>query len=146
MLSPERDYGSLGLSYAWPGGTLSGFVTANRYDGGDDSFGGSASFNLPRTSLAGLGFSGAGSYWKRNGGDVIYMTPGLSYYFGRIRSQILYNYYGTNTIRNSFVTHTLDLSFTFPLANRFYTTIRGRVQRGENLDGNSLFVSLWKSF
>ena len=146
VLSPERDYGSVGLSYAWSGGTLNGFVTANRYDGENDSFGGSASFNFPRTPLLGLGFSGAGSYWKRDGGDVVYITPGLSYYFGRVQSRLLYNYYGTSTIRNSFDTHSLDLSLTFPLANRFFTTVRGRIQRGENLDGNSLFVSLWKSF
>jgi hypothetical protein len=111
-----------------------------------DSFGGSASFNLPRTSLFGLGFSGAGSYWKRDGGDVVYLTPGLNYYFGTVQTRLLYNYYSTNTIRNNFVAHTIDLSLTFPLANRFFTTVRGRVQRGENLDGNSLFVSLWRSF
>ena len=146
VLSPERDYGSLGLTYAWPGGTLSGFLTANRYDGEDDSYGGSASFNLPHTSLLGLGFSGSGSYWSRDGGNAVYVTPGVSYYFGKVQTRLLYNFYSTETIRSNFITHTMDLSLTFPLANRFFTTVRGRVQRGDNLDGNSLFVSLWKSF
>ena len=146
VISPERDQGSLGLTYAWPGGTVNAFANTNRYDGGDDSYGGSASFNLPHTSLLGLGFSGSGSYWTRDDGHAVYVTPGLSFYFGRTQSQLLYNYYNTQTIRNTFTTHTLDLSLTFPLARRFYSTVRGRLQRGDNLDGNSLYVSLWKSF
>jgi hypothetical protein len=146
LVSPERDQGGVGVTYAARGGTLSAFATANRYDGYDNSYGGSASFDFPRTAFLGLGFSGSGSYWTRDDGHAVYVTPGLRRMFGGVQTRLLYNYYSTDTIRNAFITHSLDLSLTFPLARRFYATVRGRVQRGDNLEGNSLYMSLWKSF
>ncbi len=144
----RRDRGNLGLTYNFSGSILGADVTAN--DVTDDGLGKgwtySGWFSVRETSVWKLGFTGNASYRDRDGDQAVYLVPGLTRRFGPTFARLTYTYYRTEEPAAAFTTHAGDLSVDFPLARRLRGTLSGRVQRGAQLDGNSIYVSLWWAF
>jgi hypothetical protein len=144
----QRDRGNLGLTYAFAGAIVGADVTAN--DVTDDNIGKSWTysgwFNVSETSLWKLGFTGNVSYRDRDGDTVIYAVPGLTRRFGPTFARLTYTYYRTEEPAAAFTTHVGDLAVDFPLARRLRGTIAGQIQRGPQLSGNSVYVSVWWAF
>jgi len=144
----QRDRGNLGLTYTFSGSIVGADVTAN--DVTDDGIGKSWTysgwFNVSETSLWKLGFTGNVSYRDRDGDTVIYAVPGLTRRFGPTFARLTYTYYRTEEPAAAFTTHVGDLAVDFPLARRLRGTIAGQIQRGPQLSGNSVYVSVWWAF
>jgi hypothetical protein len=144
----ERNRGNLGLTYAFSGSIVGADVTAN--DVADDGIGKSWTysgwFNVSETSLWKLGFTGNVSYRDREGDRVIYAVPGLTRRFGPTRARLTYTYYRTEEPAAAFTTHAGDLAIDFPLGRRLRGTLAGQVQRGPQLSGNAVYVSVWWAF
>ena len=144
----ERNRGNLGLTYTLSGASLGADVTAN--DVADDGIGKSWTysgwFNVSETSLWKLGFTGSVSYRDRDGESVIYAVPGLTRRFGPTRARLTYTYYRTEEPAAIFTTHAGDVAVDFPLARRLRGTVAGQIQRGPQLSGNAVYVSLWWAF
>jgi len=144
----QRDRGNLGLTYTFSGSIVGADVTAN--DVTDDGIGKSWTysgwFNVSETSLWKLGFTGNVSYRDRDGDTVIYAVPGLTRRFGPTFARLTYTYYRTEEPAAAFTTHVGDLAVDFPLARRLRGTIAGQIQRGPQLSGNSVYISVWWAF
>ena len=144
----RRDRGNLGLTYSFSGSIVGADVTANDVteDGIGKSWTYSGWFSVPRTSLWELGFTGNASYRDRDGDRIVYVVPGLTRRFGPTFARLTYTYYRTDEPAAAFTTHSGDLSVDFPLARRLRGTLAGRIQRGAQLDANSIYVSVWWAF
>lgn len=144
----RRDRGNLGLTYAFTGATVGADVTANEVenDGLGKAWTYSGWFNVPETSLWMLGFTGNVSYRDRGGDPALYAVPGLTRRFGSTFARLTYTYYRTEEPGAAFTTHAGDLSVDFPITRRLRGTAAGQIQRGEQLSGNALYLSLWWSF
>jgi len=144
----QRDRGNLGLTYTFSGSIVGADVTAN--DVTDDGIGKSWTysgwFNVSETSLWKLGFTGNVSYRDRDGDTVIYAVPGLTRRFGPTFARLTYTYYRTEEPAAAFTTHVGDLAVDFPLARRLRGTLAGQIQRGPQLSGNAVYVSIWWAF
>ena len=144
----QRDRGNVGLTYTFSGSIVGADVTAN--DVTDDGIGKSWTysgwFNVSETSLWKLGFTGNVSYRDRDGDTVIYAVPGLTRRFGPTFARLTYTYYRTEEPAAAFTTHVGDLAVDFPLARRLRGTIAGQIQRGPQLSGNSVYISVWWAF
>jgi len=144
----QRDRGNLGLTYTFSGSIVGADVTAN--DVTDDRVGKSWTysgwFNVSETSLWKLGFTGNVSYRDREGDKVIYAVPGMTRRFGPTFVRLTYTYYRTEEPAAAFTTHAGDLAVDFPLARRLRGTLAGQVQRGPQLSGNAVYVSVWWAF
>ena len=101
---------------------------------------------MSETSLWKLGFTGNLSYRDRDGETVIYAVPGLTRRFGPTRARLTYTYYRTEEPAAAFTTHAGDLAIDFPLARRLRGTLAGQIQRGSQLSGNAVYVSIWWAF
>ena len=144
----RRDRGNVGLTYSFSGSIVGADVTANDVteDGIGKSWTYSGWFSVPRTSLWELGFTGNASYRDRDGDRIVYVVPGLTRRFGPTFARLTYTYYRTDEPAAAFTTHSGDLSVDFPLARRLRGTLAGRIQRGAQLDANSIYVSVWWAF
>lgn len=144
----RRDRGSAGLTYSFSGSIVGADATANDVteDGIGKSWTYSGWFSVPRTSLWELGFTGNASYRDRDGDRILYVVPGLTRRFGPTFARLTYTYYRTDEPAAVFTTHSGDLSVDFPLARRLRGTLAGRIQRGAQLDANSIYVSVWWAF
>jgi hypothetical protein len=144
----RRDRANLGLTFGANGSMIGADVTANDVmdDGIGKSWTYSGWFSVPRTSLLELGFTGSVSFRDRDGDQALYVVPGLTRRFGQTLARLAYTYYHTEEPAAVFTTHAGDLSVDFPLARRLRGTLAGRIQRGAQLDANSIYVSLWWAF
>ena len=66
--------------------------------------------------------------------------------FGGTQMRASYQLYRTADDIYRSVSHAGDLSFSIPLTRSTYATFQGRVQRGDNLWTNGLYVGLWTAF
>jgi hypothetical protein len=148
VVSYRRDRANVGLTLNAGSALLGADFTVNdvRDDGIDSGYTYSGHFSIPNTSLAGLGLTGSVSYWDRERDDVLYASPGLTRAFGRTRTRAAYHYYRTDEGGLAVSTHAADLSVDFPISRRLRGTLTGRLQRGEALDGNSIYAALWWAF
>jgi hypothetical protein len=146
LLPFKRQQGNAGISYWARGGRFNLDVTANRVNGRDPTYTVSSSFSLNETRVLGLGFNGAGSYWTFEGRKAVNLLGGINRSFGRVQTRASYQLYRTESAINEFTTHNIDFGLLFPLSRRLYSTIQGRVQRGDNQSANSIFLNLWMSF
>ncbi|UCF19496.1 MAG: hypothetical protein JSU87_16495 [Gemmatimonadota bacterium] len=144
--SIKRERATVGFDYSLPLGSFGADVTANRLDGPDVSYTYSSRFNLPRTPILDLGFSGSASYWKRDIIKTFYVSPGIRRSFGRLDSRLTYQLYSTENAASTVVTHTFDLALTFPLTRHWFTILQARTQHGTNLSSNSIYSGLWVGF
>jgi hypothetical protein len=144
----QRDRGNLGLTYTFSGSIVGADVTANdvRDDGIGKSWTYSGWFNVSETSLWKLGFTGNVSYRDRDGDRVVYAVPGMTRRFGPTFVRLTYTYYRTEEPAAAFTTHAGDLAVDFPLGRRLRGTLAGQVQRGSQLSGNAVYVSVWWAF
>ena len=94
----------------------------------------------------GLGMHGAGTIWLLESTRVVDLSGGVNRSFGRVQSRASYRFYQTVGANTTLLSHTVDAAFVFPLGQRVYSTLNGRVQRGRNQTASSIFVSLWTSF
>ncbi|MDH3457592.1 MAG: hypothetical protein OER90_12210, partial [Gemmatimonadota bacterium] len=145
LISTRRDQGSVGLWFWLGSGSLGADVTANyvREEGRSWTYAGS--FSFPNTALLGLGFSSSISYWVLDEKKAVYVSGGLSRTFGRVHTRASYYRYQTDGL-TTVLTHTGELSLTFPLTRRLYSSLQGRIQRGENLNNNNFYAGLWLNF
>lgn len=146
MFSYERQQASVGLRYWDRGGNASLHVTTNKFNEGDLSYSVSSSFGITRTPLMELGFHGAGSIWLMESTRVVDLSAGVDRAFGRVQSRASYRFYQTVGANSTLLSHMVDAGFVFPLGQRVYSTLNGRLQRGRNQTASSIFVSLWTSF
>jgi hypothetical protein len=146
LFSYERQQASVGLRYWDRGGNASLHVTANKFNEGDLSYSVSSSFGVSRTPLMDLGFHGAGTIWILESTRVVDLLAGMDRMFGRVQSRASYRLYQTVGTNTTLLSHTVDAALVFPLGQRVYSTLNGRVQRGRNQTASSVFVSLWTSF
>lgn len=146
LLSLRRHQGNAGISYWARGGSFNLDITGNRVADRDITYTLSGSFNLRETSILGLGFNGAGSYWSFDNTKAVNLAGGIHRRFGRVQTRAGYQLYRTESSVTTFSTHSFDLGFVLPLARRVYSTVQARLQRGENQTANSIFVNLWMSF
>jgi hypothetical protein len=146
LFSYERQQASVGLRYWDRGGNASLHVTTNKFNEGDLSYSVSSSFGLTRTPLMDLGFHAAGTIWLMESTRVVDLLAGVDRAFGRVQSRASYRFYQTVGANTTLLSHTVDAAFIFPLGQRVYSTLNGRLQRGRNQTASSIFVSLWTSF
>jgi hypothetical protein len=146
IFSFERQQGGLGIRYWDRGGNASFYATVNRVNQGDVSYSLSSSFNIAETRVWGLGFHGAGNFWVLEDTRVMTAVAGIDRTFGRVQSRSSYRFYKTVGVNTTLLSHTVDAALVFPLGSRIYSTFTGRLQHGNNLSANSIFVSLWTSF
>lgn len=142
----RRQQGSAGLGYWARRGSFNLDVTANKMDDADVAYALSTSFSLPETRMLGIGLHGAASYWSLEDTKAINLMGGLDRRFGAVQVHASYQVYNTERLTNRFLTRNVDFGLVFPLARRWYSTVQGRLQRGENQNANSIFVNLWMSF
>ncbi|MDP2470282.1 MAG: hypothetical protein Q8W46_05440 [Candidatus Palauibacterales bacterium] len=144
----QRDRANLGLTYGFSGSIVGADVTADDVteDGLGRSWTYSGWFSVSETPLWDLGFTGNVSYRDRDGDHIVYAMPGLTRRFGPTFARLTYTYYRTEEPAAAFTTHAGDLAVDFPLTRRLRGTLAGRVQRGAQLDANSIYVSLWWAF
>jgi outer membrane usher protein FimD/PapC len=98
------------------------------------------------TGILGLGLSGAGTYWTLADGSTVQALGGLNRAIGRGDVRVSYQFYRTESVAATLLTHTAGLALTVPLGWRTFASIQARIQRGENLVANTLYASLWTSF
>lgn len=146
LFSYERKRASLGVRYWNRGGNASVYVTSNKFNSGVASYSVSSAFGLTRTAIMGLGIHGAGTVWFRESARAIDVMAGVDRVFGQVQSRASYRLYRTSGMNATLLSHAVDASIVFPLAPRVYSTLTGRVQRGSNQTGSSVFVSIWTAF
>lgn len=146
LISFRRDQGNAGLFFWRPGGSLSLDVTAARLEGGETSYTYSGAFSLLRTPIFGLDWSASASYWMQDTFTALYGTGGIARSFGGVMTRASYQLYraGDDAFRS--VSHTGDLALSIPVTRSTFATLQGRVQRGDNLWTNGLYVGLWTAF
>ncbi len=144
--SYEREQAEVGIRYWDRAGSVSARVTANRVNQGDLSYSLTSSFNIVKTQFLELGFLGAGTVWMFEDQRVFNLAAGVNRVFGRVQSRGSYRFYRTVGLNTTLQSHTLDAALVFPLGNRIYSMLTGRLQNGNNQSSNSMFVSLWTSF
>jgi hypothetical protein len=142
----ERERGSFGLSYSMWSGTIGADVTMNRLEGDEISYTYGSHFSFPRTPLLGFGLFGSANYWERGTAKTLYLTPGITRSFGRLESRLSYSRYSFTNGPSTLITHTFDMSLTFPVTRRWYLLVQGRAQRSPTLNSNSVYSGLWLSF
>lgn len=145
-ISDRRERATLGATVFLPGGTLGGDVTANRWGDEEISLSYGSRFNIPKTALLGLGFSGSVTYWRQEDVETLYLAPGISRAFGLVRCAFSFQRYSTWTASTPTLSDALDGSLTFPIARRLFALLQGRVQWGDVLTSNSFYTGLWMSF
>jgi hypothetical protein len=121
-------------------------ASANRFQDEDFGWSYSASAALTPPGSFGLGISGSARYWEQQGRRGLYLSPGLTRSFGRVRAQGFYHYYKTDHLTGATVTHSGDLSLNISVSARVQTSLRGYIQRSQNLNSLGLFTSLGMSF
>jgi hypothetical protein len=133
--------------YVWgPRGSLSADVTAARIAGGETSLTYAAAFSLLRTPVWGLDWSASATWWDFQSASALYGTAGVAREFGRVVGRASYQVYRASTAVVRSVSHTGDLTLSVPLARSAYATVQARLQRGDDLWTNGLFVGLWTAF
>ncbi len=142
----RRQQATAGIGYWARGGSFNLDVTANRFEERDPSYTVSSSLSVTNTGILGLGLHGAGSMWSFGDTRATNVSGGLDRTFGSVQARASYQLYRTKGINNTFLTHTGDLGLVFPLTHATYATVQARLQRGDNLSANSVFVNLWTSF
>lgn len=142
----RRDQAGGGLYFWGPRGSVSADVTAARIEGGATSLTYSGAFSLLRTPVFGLDWSMSATYWDQDTFTALYGTVGIGREFGRVLTRASYQLYRAGDADFRSVSHTGDLSLSVPLARRVYATVQGRLQRGDDLWTNGLFVGLWTAF
>ncbi|MDH3292133.1 MAG: hypothetical protein OEO20_13735 [Gemmatimonadota bacterium] len=145
LITTRRDQGSVGLRVWLGNGSLGADATVNQVRDESRSYTYAGSFSFPNTAILGLGFSSSISYWVLEDRKAVYLSGALSRTFGRVHLQASYYRYQTDGI-TTVLAHTGDLSLTFPLTKRLYSSLQGRIQRGENLESNFLFGGFWLNF
>jgi len=118
----------------------------NRVNQGDYSYSVSSHFRVSRTRIMELGFHGAGTIWLLEDTRVVDLLAGIDRDIGRVQARASYRLYETVGTTSTFLTHTVDAGLVFPLGNRMFSTINARLQQGQNLSANSIFVNIWTSF
>lgn len=146
LLPFTRDRISGGIGYYGGHAALTADVGAGRFEDGEWSMTYSASVNLRRTSLLGLGLHGSGSYWTRGEGTVVRATLGMSKEIGRGEIRGGYELSRSELYGPTVTSHAGVLGVTTPLGARVYASLQARFQRGANLLSNSLYASIWTSF
>lgn len=145
LITTRRDQASVGLSFWLGNGSLRADVTANQVRGKSRSYTYAGSFSFPRTPLLGLGISSSISYWALEETKAVYLSGAVSRTFGRVHSRASYYRYRTDGF-TTVLTHTGQFSITFPLTKRLYSSLRGQIQRGENLNSNNMYAGFWLNF
>ncbi len=146
LFSYERWQAGLGIRYWDRGGSASVHVMTNRVNQGDYSYSVSSHFRVSRTRIMELGFHGAGTIWLLEDTRVVDLLAGIDRDIGRVQARASYRLYETVGTTSTFLTHTVDAGLVFPLGNRMFSTINARLQQGQNLSANSIFVNIWTSF
>jgi hypothetical protein len=146
LITFRRDQGNVGLFFWRSGGSVSVDVTAARLQDGETSYTYSGAFTILRTPIFGLDWSASASYWTQQTFSSLYGTAGIARSFGRVMTRASYQLYRSGDDAFRSVSHTGDLSLSIPLARSTYATLQGRVQRGDNLWTNGLYVGLWTGF
>jgi hypothetical protein len=146
LVSFRRDQANVGLYFWRPGGSVNVDVTAARLKDGETSYTYSGGFTLLRTPIFGLDFGASASYWKQQAFTSLFGTASLARAFGGVMSRASYQLYRTGDDAYTSMSHMGDLSLSIPLTRSTYATLQGRVQRGDNLWTNGLYVGLWTAF
>ena len=141
-----RDRASLGLGLAGRAGSLTLDAGASRFAEGRWSHSYGGSFSLTRLGLLGLGAYGSGSYWVLLGGTSIRAVAGLNRPLGAGSLRGGYEFARNEQYGPVVITHAGVLGVTLPLARALGVSMQGRMQWGETLRSNALYVSLWRSF
>jgi len=142
----RRDHINAGLTFWVGSGTVSADVSTADQEGQGRYYNYSSSLSFPRTGLLGFGVSVAGSYWTEDTNRGLLLSPVLSRSFGVVQSRLTYQYYRSETERNTITSHAADVSLSFPLSARIRSTLRARVSQGDNLSSTGLYTSLWVAF
>jgi hypothetical protein len=145
LITFRRDQGTLGLSYWSRAASLNADVTLHHVAGGawGHTFGGS--FGFPR-AVAGVGWSGAATYWTQGTLSGLYLASTLDRSFGRVLWRAGYQQDRSTGTGDPLITHSGDLGLSFPLSRRVVADLRGRVQRGASLTSRAISLSLWSGF
>lgn len=139
----DRLGGGLSL-YGAPGG-VSVQLSSIRTQGWASGMSYSSSFEINRTPLAGVGINGSASYWLQGATRTLYLAPGLSREFGRVRASLGYHMYraepGSLTRMDG-----VELGVTLPMRRSIWAMIRVSRDWGAQLTTSRLYLSLWTSF
>lgn len=141
-----RDRVSLGLGLAGRAGSLTLDAGASRFAEGRWSHSYGGSFSLTRLGVFGLGAHGSGSYWVLLGGTSVRAMAGLNRPLGAGSLRGTYEFTRNDQYGPVVITHAGVLGVTLPIARGLGASVQGRMQWGENLRSNALYVSLWRSF
>ena len=145
LITFRRDQGTLGLSYWSRAASLNADVTLHHVAGGTWGHTFAGSFGFPR-AIAGVGWSGAATYWTQGTLSGLYLASGLDRSFGRVLWRAGYQLDRSTGTGDPLLTHSGDLGFSFPLSRRVVADLRGRVQRGASLTSRAVAFSLWSGF
>ncbi len=145
-LSYQREQIGGGLSLVGGTAQLHVSASANRIEDGEFEWSYAASTAFTPAGSFGLGLTGSARYWTQGTLSGIYLSPGVTRTFGRVRAQGFYHYYKTDHLTGSVVTQGGDLSINMSLTARMQAAVRGALQRSHNLNSFALFTSLGMSF
>lgn len=145
-IAERREQAGVGLTYRSLGGFVSADVTSNRWADGERSLTYSSSVVIPRSAILDLGLSASASYWKRDGTDALVLSPGLTRSFGRVDSRLGYQLYRSGNVASAFQTHAVDLTLSFPLTRRTYSSLGGSLRFGDDLLTQGLRATVWTTF
>jgi hypothetical protein len=144
--APTRQRGNVGLSYWGLQGGATVDLSLDRPQGDEQARTVSSSFFLRRTPLLGLGFAGTASYWVRGDDTSLAISPEIRRDFGPAELRGAYHLYQTEGQFGTIRHESADLTLTLALGHGLSARVQGWVQWGEDLTGNRLHASLWKSF
>jgi hypothetical protein len=146
LVAQQRQQAGGGLIFRAWSGSISGDVTLTRLEHGETSYSYSSFFSFPRTALWNLGFSASANYWTQTAANTLYLSGGLSRYFGRAQVRAFYHRYITESMGMSLVTQGGELALAVPLSRRLFSTLRAVISRSANLTSNSLDAQLGMTF
>lgn len=145
ILTDPHDRANVGLSFWGRRGGLTVGASRARDPDGEPSRAYSSSVSLKGLPMA-IDLRGSGSYFIRKGVRVLYLSPGLSRSFGRVRSSATYRLYRSESSLNRVLSHSAELSLMFPLVQGLRSMLQAQTGWGENLRSQRIYASIWKSF
>ena len=143
---PSQEQIGVGVTYVGQGAWLGLDVTRNQGAAIEPSHTYSASFNLPRTPLAGIGIGGSASYVTQPSFHSVQWSAGLSRSIGGLYARAGYLRYLTESTSRRFDSQAADVSLLTPLNRSVRLSLVARTQWGDNLLTQSLAIGLWTSF
>lgn len=142
----ERIQFTGGMGYRLQSGYVGGDVSFNDSEIEAPSHSISGYGRIQRTHFWNLGYSAAVHYWDDDAGHTLRIAPGIDRYFGDLYLRLGYQFYQSEFAITRNQTHGGELSLMAPFWSDWYLNAQARIDVGDLLLNNSLYLSIWRAF